>query len=137
LVIEMTPAHLHMHLLVLFSTGLFAIITVGEPGTHGSAITGAHGTGVGTPSAADVAKIKAGFVGALHMPKGGMFTTGLWSIMFAAGLFSAITRLTGRTISDAGVVPKLHCIIAPITTCFAIAGNSCLDAVLHDFYVFD
>jgi putative effector of murein hydrolase len=84
LVIEMTPAHVHMHLLILFSAGLLAIITVGEPGAQGAA-AGTHGTGVGTPRAADVAKIKAGFVGALHMPKWGIFTTGLWSMMFAAG----------------------------------------------------
>ena len=31
LVMEMTPAHVHMHLLMLFSSGMLAIITVGEP----------------------------------------------------------------------------------------------------------
>ena len=137
MVIEMTPAHVHMHLLVLFSAGMLAMSTVGEPGAHGAAVTGTHGTGVGTPRAADVAAIKAGFVGALHIPKGGIFTTGLESMMFAAGLFSTITRLTGRTIRDDGATPKLHCIIAPITTCFAITGNSRLDTVLYEYCVLD
>ncbi len=124
LVIEMTPAHVHMHLLVSFRAGMFAISTVGDPGAHGAAVTGTHGTGVGTPRAAAVAAIKAGFAGALHIPKGGMFTIGLKSMMLAAGLFSTITRLTGRTISDDGAIPKLHCIIAPMTTCFGIVRNS-------------
>jgi hypothetical protein len=105
---------------MLFSAGILAMGTVGEPGAHGVEVTGTHGTGVGTPSAAAVAAIKAGFVGALHIPNGGIFTTGLKSMMFAAGLFSTITRLTGRTIRDDGAIPKLHCIIAPMTTCFAI-----------------
>ena len=130
LVMEMTPAHVHMHLLVSFRAGMLAISAVGEPGTHGAAVTGTHGTGVGTPKAADVAAIKAGFVGALHIPKGRMFTIGLKSMMFAAGLPSTITRLAGRTISDDGATPKLHCIIAPMTTCFAIAENSFLPAPL-------
>jgi len=134
---EMTPAHVHMHLLMSFSAGMLAMGTVGEPGAHGAAVTGTHGTGVGTPRAADVAAIKAGFVGALHIPKGGIFTTGLKSMMFAAGLFSTITRLTGRTIRDDGAAPKLHCIIAPMTTCFAIARNPSIDTVLNDSYVFD
>jgi len=133
LVIEMTPAQVHMHLLISFSAGMLAMSTVGEPGAHGAGMIGVHGTGVGTPRAADVAAIKAGFVGALHIPKGGIFTTGLKSMMFAAGLFSTITLLTGRTIRDDGAAPKLHCIIAPMATCFAIAGNSCLDTVLNEY----
>jgi len=47
-------------------------------------------------------------------------------MMLAAGLFSAITRLTGKTISDDGATPKLHCIMALMTTCFAIVKNSFL-----------
>jgi len=76
-VIDITPAHVHMHLLVSFRAGMLPISAVGEPGTHGAGITGTQGTGVGTPRAADVAAIKAGFVGALHIPNGGMFTTGM------------------------------------------------------------
>jgi len=129
-VIDITPAHVHMHLLVSFRAGMFAIITVGDPGAHGAAVAGTHGTGVGTPRAADVAAITAGFVGALHIPNGGIFTTGLKSVMFAAGLFSTITRLAGRTISEDGATPKLHCIIAPMTTCFAILLNSFFDVLL-------
>jgi len=120
LVIEMTPAHVHMHLLVSFRAGMLAMGTVGEPGAHGLGMTGTHGAGVGTPRAADVAAITAGFVGAVHIPKLGIFTTGLWSMMLAAGLPSTVTRLAGSTIRADGAAPKLHCIIAPMTTCFAI-----------------
>lgn len=119
-----------MHLLVSFRAGMLAMSTVGEPGAHGAGMTGTHGAGVGTPRAADVVAITAGFVGALHILKGGIFTTGLKSMMFAAGMFSTTTRLTGRTISDDGATPKLHCIIAPMTTCFAIAGYSFLSVPL-------
>lgn len=123
LVIEMTPAHAHMHLLMSFSAGMAAMGTVGEPGAHGAGVTGTHGAGVGTPRAAAVAAITAGFVGAVHIPKVGMFATGLWSMMLAAGLPSTITRLAGGTIRADGAAPKLHCIIAPMTTCFAIDQN--------------
>jgi hypothetical protein len=134
----MTPAHVHMHLLMSFSAGMLAMGTVGEPGAHGAGMTGTHGAGVGTPRAADVAAITAGFVGALHIPKGGIFTTGLKSMMFAAGLFSTITRLTGRTISEDGATPKLHCIIAPMTTCFAILLNSFFHVFYQEyFFTFD
>ena len=121
LVIEITPAHAHVHLLVSFRADMFPMGTVGEPGVHGAGTTGTHGAGVGTPRAAVVAAITAGLVGALHIPKGGIFTTGLSSMMLAAGLPSTITRLTGSTTRADGAAPKLHCIIAPATTCFAIA----------------
>jgi hypothetical protein len=117
----MTPAHVHMHLLVSFRAGMFPMGTVGEPGAHGAGTTGTHGAGVGTPRAADVAAITAGFVGAVHIPKVGIFTTGLWSMILAAGLPSTITRLAGSTIRADGAAPNEHCIIAPATTCFAIA----------------
>ena len=123
LVIEMTPAHAHMHLLMSFRAGMFPMGTVGEPGAHGAGTTGTHGAGVGTPRAAAVAAITAGFVGAVHIPKVGIFTTGLWSMMLAAGLPSAITRFTGSTINADGAAPNEHCIIAPATTCFAIAQS--------------
>ena len=73
----MTPAHVHMHLLVSFKAGRLLMSTVGEPGTHGAAVAGTQGAGVGTPEAAEVAAITAGFVGALHIPNVGMLTMGL------------------------------------------------------------
>jgi hypothetical protein len=51
-------------------------------------------------------------------------------MMFAAGLPSAVTRLAGNTIRADGAAPNEHCIIAPATTCFAIAGNSFLPVFL-------
>lgn len=88
LVIEMVPANAHMHLLVLFNAGMLAMVTVADPGTQGAGITGVHGIGVSTPSAAAVAAATAGLAGDLHIPKGKMLTNGLLSIIFAAGLLS-------------------------------------------------
>jgi hypothetical protein len=79
MVIEITPAQLHTHLLVLFKAGMPPMVTVGDPGVHGAGITGTHGCGVSTPDAAAVAVMTAGFVGALHMPNGGIFAIGLKS----------------------------------------------------------
>ena len=67
---EITPAQVHMHLLVLFSAGMPRTSTVGAPGAQGAGITGTHVCG--TPNAA----ITAGFVGALHIPNGGMLVIG-------------------------------------------------------------
>jgi hypothetical protein len=49
-----------------------------------------------------------------------MFTRGTWSMMFASGICTVETRLTGRTTRLLGATPKLHCIIAPEQTCIAI-----------------
>jgi hypothetical protein len=75
-VIDITPAHVHMHFDVLLSAGIFPISTVGEPGAQGAGITGMHGIGVSTPSAAEVAAATAGFARDMHIPNGGMFTMG-------------------------------------------------------------
>lgn len=74
---EITPAHVHMHLLVLSSAGMLAINTVGAPGTHGAGVTGTHGMGVSTPNAVAVAAATAGFVGVVHIPNGMMLTIGM------------------------------------------------------------
>lgn len=58
---------------------------VGVPGTQGAGITGTQGAGVGTPAAAAVAAITAGFVGELHIPKGGILAMGAKSAIVAAG----------------------------------------------------
>ena len=115
-----TPAHVHMHVDVLLSAGILAINTVGEPGAHGAGTTGTHGMGVRTPIAALVAAATVGLAMDIHMPKGGMFTIGLLSMILAAGGPPAMVLLTGSTIKELGATPKLHIIIAPLTTNCAI-----------------
>ena len=75
LVIVMTPPHEHWHVQVLVSAGAPLICTVGEPGFHG-VVTGRHGCGVNTPSAADVAAATCGFDKVMHIPNGMMLTFG-------------------------------------------------------------
>jgi hypothetical protein len=58
--------------------------------------------------------------GELQTPKGRMFTSGMWSMMLAAGGPSHSTLFFGRTTSDDGAAPKLQVIIAPIETWFGI-----------------
>ena len=53
--IEITPAQAHISLELLFSAGMLATSTVGDPGTQGAGITGTQGIGVSTPNAAAVA----------------------------------------------------------------------------------
>ncbi len=98
------------------SAGWFPIITVGAPATQGEAVTGTHGIGVRTPLAAAVADATVGFDGDEQVAKVGMFIMGLWSIMFAAGMFPAFTKFRGSTISEAGADPKEHDSNAPETT---------------------
>ncbi len=116
----MTPPQMHMHWEVLFKAGMLAIITVGEPGTHGAGVFGMQGMGVSTPMAALVADATVGLASDMHIPNGGIFTIGLLSMMFAAGGPPHITLLTGRTFKDEGAIPKLHISIAPETTSWAI-----------------
>ena len=111
--IWITPPQLHITLDVESSAGILPMSTVGEPGVHGAAVAGTQGMGVSTPSAAAVAVITTGFVGAEHMPKGGMFTIGLLSIMVAAGVPVSVL-FSGSTTSVEGAAPKLHIIVAPI-----------------------
>jgi len=94
---------------------MLAIKTVGEPGTQGAGVTGTHGIGVNTPSAAAVAAATVGLDGDEHMPKGRIFNIGLLSMMFASGV-PVIVRFCGSTINALGAIPKLHWSIAPIHT---------------------
>ena len=96
---------------------MLATSTCAEPGTQGDVVMGIHGIGVSTPSAADVAAATVGFEIEVHMPKGGMFTIGLKSMMLPAGGPPANTALVGNTINELGATPKLHVIMAPATTC--------------------
>jgi hypothetical protein len=116
----MTPPQMHMHFELLSSAGMFAIMTVGEPGTHGAGVFGMHGIGVSTPSAAAVSAATVGLAGLVHMPNGMMFTSGLLSMMFAAGMLLLCVRLTGSTTSADGATPNEHISCAPIVTCKAI-----------------
>jgi hypothetical protein len=111
------PAQAHMHMEVLLSAGMPPIITCGEPGTQGDAVTGTHGMGVNTPSLAAVAAATVGLVMVLHMPKGMMFTMGLWSMMVAVGMpeHRGLSGV-GSTVRLLGIVPKEHVSIAPETT---------------------
>ena len=99
---------------------MLAIMTVGEPGTHGAGMTGVHGIGVSTPIAAAVAEATAGLARDMHTPKGGIFTNGFWSMIFAAGGPPTIVLLIGSTFSVLGATPNVHIIMAPATTCCGI-----------------
>jgi hypothetical protein len=89
---------------------------VGTPGVHG-VVTGTHGMGVSTPSAAAVAAATVGLAGERHMPSVGMFTMGAQSMMLAPGGVAAVTVGT-TTMRLAGATPIEHCIIDPMLTSF-------------------
>ncbi len=108
-----------MHLDILFKAGMPPISILGEPGAQGAGMTGTHGIGVNTPIAAAVAAATAGLAIDMHIPKGGMFTNGLLSIILAAAT-PPVTLLTGRTFKVEGAIPKLHIIIAPEVTSLPI-----------------
>ena len=88
---------------------------VGCPMIQGAVVTGIHGIGVSTPSAAAVAAATVGLVIELHTPNGKIFSNGLLSIIVAAGSV-ARTLLRGSTMSVEGAAPKAHLIIAPLVT---------------------
>ncbi len=117
------PPNMQMHFDVEFSAGMLATITVGTPGIHGAEVIGVHGPGVNTPNAAAVSDAVAGFASDMQTPKGMMFMNGTWSMMFAMGLFSAITRLVGSTVIGAGAAPIVHIRLSPITTGCAISAR--------------
>jgi hypothetical protein len=130
-----TPPQVQINCDVLSSVGAFASRTVGAPGTHGAGVFGMHGIGVKTPRAAAVAAATVGFAGDMHIPKGMIFTIGMWSMMFASGTWSVKTMLVGSTTRELGAIPKVHCIIAPMHTCIGIGdtpdSNECTrDAAL-------
>ena len=119
LVIEITPPQLQLHMEELFNAGWPPSITVGAPGDQGAAVTGMQGIGVNTPNAAAVAEATVGFEGDMHMPKGGMFTVGLLSMMLAAGA-PTMVLLAGSTLSALGAAPKVQAIMQPEVTKSAI-----------------
>ncbi len=128
LVIEINPAHVHMHWEDARNTGCPLMRRVGglAPGVQGAAVTGMQGMGVRTPIAAEVAEATVGFAILVHIPKGGIFTMGLKSMMVAIGLPDTRTRLSGNAISVEGATPNVHIRIAPAVTTGSIS-------ILKDF----
>ena len=107
-----TPAQVQMHFASDVSAGFFERSVPVLGGTHGAAVAGMHGEGA--PSFA----ITVGFVGAVHMPKGMMFTMGTWSMIVAAGFPSTIgVPGRGSTFRAEGAAPNVHISWAPATTC--------------------
>ncbi len=84
--------------------------------------------------AAEVAVATVGLDKVMHIPKGMMLTMGLWSIMLAAGMLEAKTRLVGSTFSVLGAIPKVHISIAPVVTCIGIWMRNCWGLCLMLFY---
>jgi hypothetical protein len=112
----MTPPQLQVQTDPLASAGIPPTKVCGAVGVQ-DIVTGTHGMGVRTPSAAAVAAATVGLDGVVHIPKGGMFTSGLASVMVAIGRPSTIGVVgRGRTFKLDGANPKLHCITAPLTT---------------------
>ena len=110
----MTPPHVHMHLESVVAIGMLASRTR-EAEIHGVPVTGMHGIGVSTPSAAAVAAATVGFAIELHMPNGTMFTMGLESRIFATGRLEPNTRFTGSTLRTDGARPNVHRVTLPVT----------------------
>ena len=115
LVIVISPPHMQLHVHVSVKAGISAIVTETAPGTQGATVTGTHGIGVSTPSAAAVAEATSGLLMVLHIPKVGMFSIGTMSMMVAAGMLLAITPV-GVALRTAGATPNEHVIMAPVTT---------------------
>jgi len=99
----------------LLRAGKFPGSTVGDPGVQGAGVTGTQGIGVRTPKAADVADATVGFAREVHIPKGIMLVMGMLSMILASGVWVK-TLFLGRTTSELGARPKLHCNVAPIHT---------------------
>ena len=108
---------MHISLLETVRVGKFWVSTWGLPGVQGARVDGMQGIGVNTPQAAEVAEATVGLASERHIPKVGMLTIGLLSMMLATGI-PFIIELRGATASGAGVIPMLHFIMAPIHTVF-------------------
>ena len=111
----MLPPQEHMHCPLSNRAGINFINSFPQ-GAQGVTVTGMQGMGVSTPQAAEVADATMGFVNDLHIPKGSMFTMGTKSMMVALGFFCIRGRKKSVMTSFDGVVPKEHCIEAPMQT---------------------
>jgi len=108
-----------MHLQPSCNAGLLETRILTEPGAQGAGMTGTHGMGVRTPSAAVVAAATVGLAMDEHMAKGGMFFIGILSMMVAPGAPTS-NLFSGVTTRALGAAPKLHVIMAPAVTSFGI-----------------
>ena len=126
--IVISPSQSQMHIEPVHSAGNPSIRTVGAPGNQGEVVTGTHGIGVSTPKAAAVAAATSGLAMLVHRTKEGMFSSGMKSMMVAAGNVSSNTGNSGGTIIGIGAVPKLQESTAPkLTSCgnaFSLARYS-------------
>ena len=77
---------------------------------HGPAGTGVHGAILAGLTAT------AGFDGAVHMTKDGIFINGMVSFMVAVGILPVRIRFVGKTIMGIGATPKLHLSIVPMVS---------------------
>jgi hypothetical protein len=111
-VIVMTPPQAQLQVDPAVSAGTPPSVVRAAPGFHG-VVTGTHGIGTSTPSAALVAAATVGFARLEHMPNGGMLTSGAQSLIVAAGRPSTVTLEMGNGDNAAGATPKLHCSRAP------------------------
>lgn len=119
----MIPPYTQLHFDVEFNAGKLATCAVADPGAQGAGVTGMHGPGVRTPSAAAVNDAVVGFERLMHTPNGMMFIIGLLSMMFAIGLFTAIVRLAGSTEMLEGAAPNEHMSMSPRTTGCGMAAR--------------
>src|SRR5690606_19276603 len=98
------------------SAGTLSTSVLVAPGVQGPTVTGTHGMGVRTPSAAAVAAATDGLARERHMPNGKMFVIGTESRMLATGRFSTVARIGAWTTRTDGATPWSHAIWAPIVT---------------------
>jgi hypothetical protein len=122
--IVITPPNTQLQIEGLSSVTSLVLLTVIPPGLQGLGVLGTQGIGVSTPMAAEVAEATVGLAIDMQVPKGMMFTIGLWSMMVADGWLATFTRRTGSTTSVEGAAPKLHISFAPFTTWIGIAAPS-------------
>jgi hypothetical protein len=97
---------------------MLAMRTLGTPGCQGVGVTGVHGTGVGTPSAAEVAAMNAGLDGEQHIGNGTMLVNGMLSMM--TPLINELLRIgRGVGMNTEGAPPseKVQVVTAVATTC--------------------
>ena len=82
----MHPPQIHINLLDTVSVGAPSVSTIGLPGAQGAVVLGTQGMGVSTPQAAEVAEATVGLANERHIPKVGMLTMGLLSMILATGI---------------------------------------------------
>jgi hypothetical protein len=102
----MIPPQAQLQMAPEQTAGVPPIKVVAVGGCQGPAGTGTQGIGVKTPNAAAVAATTVGLERLVHIPNGGMFSSGTISSIVAAGFPSISTRLKGKTLSGAGEMPK-------------------------------